>query len=392
MNDQFIHRDLKIVEPKFSSPLTDLIIDLDYLRKKRLGGSTHPVVFFQLKRIFHTLESVGSARIEGNNTTVAEYIETKLNGDATITEPVREINNMEVALERIDAGWKDHPINRDLLCELHKLAVDQLSPPPYGEGDRTPGVYRDKPVSVRGAQFRPPRPEDVQWYMDDLYEFLNKKEDRKYDLLKIALAHHRFVWVHPFFNGNGRTGRLFTYVLLTKSGFNVNEGHILNPAAVFCGNRKEYYRQLALADTGSDEGILSWCEYALSGLKNEIEKIDRLLDYEYLCKEILLPALKISLERGIITATESHILHKAVEKQAIKAGDLKDIFKGKLPQEISRQLANLKKKEMLMPEPGMPDQGSKRRYYMRFSNNYLLRGIIAMLGKKGFLPDQPMRP
>ena len=75
---RFIHYDLKLVEPSFGSPLTDLIIELDHLKKKRLSGSAHPMVFFQLKHIFHTLESIGSARIEGNNTTLAEFIETKL--------------------------------------------------------------------------------------------------------------------------------------------------------------------------------------------------------------------------------------------------------------------------------------------------------------------------
>jgi len=64
----FNHFDLKLIEPDFGSSLSDLIIELDYLRKKQLGGSTHPKVFFQLKNIFHKLESIGSARIEGNNT------------------------------------------------------------------------------------------------------------------------------------------------------------------------------------------------------------------------------------------------------------------------------------------------------------------------------------
>ncbi len=70
---KFNHYDLKMVEPEFGSELTDLIIELDYLRKKSLMGSTHSRVFFQLKHIFHTLESVGSARIEGNRTTIARY-------------------------------------------------------------------------------------------------------------------------------------------------------------------------------------------------------------------------------------------------------------------------------------------------------------------------------
>ena len=43
---------LELIEPEFGSSLTRLILELDHLRKKRLGGSTHPQVFFQLKHIF----------------------------------------------------------------------------------------------------------------------------------------------------------------------------------------------------------------------------------------------------------------------------------------------------------------------------------------------------
>ena len=48
---KFEHYDLKLIEPSFQSSLTDLIIELDHLRRKRLLGSTHPAVFFQLKNI-----------------------------------------------------------------------------------------------------------------------------------------------------------------------------------------------------------------------------------------------------------------------------------------------------------------------------------------------------
>jgi hypothetical protein len=54
---KFEHYGLELVEPDFSSPLTDLIIELNHLRQRKLMGSTHIQVFFQLKHIFHTLES-----------------------------------------------------------------------------------------------------------------------------------------------------------------------------------------------------------------------------------------------------------------------------------------------------------------------------------------------
>lgn len=61
--------------------------------------------------------------------------------------------------------------------------------------------------------------------------------------------------------------RLFTYAMLVKLGFNMDVGRILNPTAVFCSNRDNYYRYLSEADSGTDTRILMWCEYVLKGLK-----------------------------------------------------------------------------------------------------------------------------
>jgi Fic family protein len=82
--------------------------------------------------------------------------------------------------------------------------------------------------------------------------FINASDSPKYDLVKVAVAHHRFGWVHPFSNGNGRSVRLLTYALLIKYGFNVNTGgRVLNPTAVFCNDRDRYYAMLAEGDRGT---------------------------------------------------------------------------------------------------------------------------------------------
>lgn len=379
---KFIHYDLKIVDPSFGSHLTDLIIELDYLRRKKLGGSTHPKVFFQLKHIFHTLESIGSARIEGNNTSLAEYIETKFeDNQKNISAEIREIKNIETAISFIEENIKEFPINKMFISELHKLIVAKLEPAPNGEGDSTPGIYRKvNPVIIK-SEHLPPDYLKVEDYMNELFGFIETDHGSKYDLIKVATAHHRFVWIHPFGNGNGRTVRLLSYAMLLKAGFNVDVGRIINPTAVFCNDRREYYNFLAKADKGTDSGILAWIEYVLSGLSEEIEKIDKLTDYTFLRKEILLPSLKNALERKYITAVESKILKKVVKKQVMQAADLKDIFKGKVESEVSRQIRKLIEKKMLIPE-----EEGKRKYTIRFDNNYLLRAIIKMLDEKGFLP------
>jgi Fic family protein len=376
---KFTHYDLKLVEPSFGSPLTDLIIELDHLRKKRIGGSTHPSVFSQLKQIFHTLESIGSARIEGNNTTIAEFIETKMEDNQPVSSGIKEIQNIEKAMDFIEENVIEYPINRAFISEMHKMVVDGLSPDE--EGDMTAGEYRKHNVKIAKSDHIPPDWIKVDEYMNELIDFINHDDSPKYDLLKVATAHHRFVWIHPFGNGNGRTVRLFTYAMLIRLGFNVGTGRILNPTAVFCSNRNKYYQQLSKADTGIDKGVLQWCEYVLDGLKVEIEKIDRLMDYPYLKSEIILPAITQSLERKYITDIEAKILKRAVDKTLIQASDIREFFAGQDNAIISRQIKKLIDKKMLVPE-----KEGARKYIIRFDNNFLLRGIIGSLGDKGFLP------
>ena len=357
----FVHHDLKLIEPPFASELTDLVIELDHLRRKKLRGSTDPNIFFQLKNIF------------------IEYMETKINQEEEISENIKEIHNIEKCMDFIEENVKTSDLNKMFVSEIHKMIVGDLSP--AKEGDYTPGEYRKKDVKITKSSHVPPNSFKISEYMDELFKFINKKDDQKYDLLKVALAHHRFVWIHPFTNGNGRTVRLLTYALLVKLGFNVEKGRILNPTAIFCGDRDRYYNKLQYADTGTEAGLLEWCLYVLNGLKAEIKKIDRLTDYNILSKEILYPAIQYSLEQGHITSTESKMLKKAVEKQIIQASDLKSIFLGKFASEISRQIRKLVDKKMLIP---VKPKGKK--YFMGFGNNYLLRGIIRSLDKEGFLP------
>jgi Fic family protein len=116
-------------------------------------------------------------------------------------------------------------------------------------------------------------------------------------------------------------------------------------------------------------------------LKDEIEKIDKLLDYDFLKQEILLPAITHSIERKYITDIEAKILKRAVEKPLIQASDIKDLFVGQDNAIISRQIKKLIEKKMLSPE-----KEGARKYMISFNNNFLLRGIIYSLGEKGFLP------
>ncbi len=349
-----------------------------------MEGTTHPHVFFQLKSIFQTLESIGSARIEGNNTTISEFIESKLDDREYINEQIQEIRNIERCLNFIDEDVDNIKLGRIFISDLHKMIVKGLTPPPGGEGDKTPGIYRNYEVEIKGAKHKPPESQQqIEGYMQELFNFLNDSQSPKYDLLKMALAHHRFMWIHPFGNGNGRVGRLFTYALLVKAGFNVHVGRILNPTAVFCIDRDEYYKYLAEADTGTDKGLINWCTYVLSGLKSEIDKIDMLIDYKYLKVKILLPALEHASKMKYIDSIDYKILKATTEKdsQIIQNSDIQEVLKGKHVTSISRYIRTLKEKKMLVSE-----EQNSRKYHISFTNNFLIRSVIKKLEDEGFIP------
>jgi Fic family protein len=267
-------------------------------------------------------------------------------------------------------------IDRAFVFELHKLTVNNLS----REGDRTPGQFRKGNVQITGSNHVPPDAAHVSDYMDELFCFINKRDEPKYDLLKTALTHHRFCRIHPFNNGNGRSVRLLTYAMLIKQGFKVNTGRILNPTAVFFSDRDRYYEMLSEGDKATDEGLLTWCTYVLNGLNIEISKVDKLCDHDFLANKILLPALAFCKARENITKLETGLLKIAVEKILFQSSDIESAMPGKIPAERSRVLAKLKEEKLIAP---LKEGG--RKYVINFSNSYLLRGVMDALQKEGFV-------
>lgn len=382
METKFKAYPLRLLAPSFDSPLTGLIMELDHLRKQQLDSTTPAYLFYQLKRLFHLFESVGSARIEGNNTTVAEYIETKIEGETAsprVDEGIQEIANIEFAMgyieEYIGSGY---PINETFLKAIQQIIVQDLG----REGDMYAGAYRPANVRIANSSHCPPESNLVPVYMEELFSFLRDDASFQFDLIKVALAHHRLVWIHPFNNGNGRTVRLFTYALLLHYKFGVDiADRIVNPTAIFCSDRDRYYQMLSEADSGEEDKLLAWCEYVLSGLKVEIEKVKRLCDYDYVQRRILMPALDQALEREHITDMEHKILVIAVKKKELQSGDLQELFEHKSAATRSAAIKKLVNQGMLCPF-----DNNKRKYYLQFRNNFLLRGIMQALDKEGFLP------
>ncbi len=373
---------IKIPEPKWNSHITETILELERLRVKRLIGEIPPFIFFQLKNIFQIMENIGSARIEGNNTTLSEYVENIIEGKNDESEKLLEIKNLDDAIRFIEENTDENTkISRAYISELHKIITKKLTPPPKGEGSKLPGELRKTNVKINMSKHTPPDYSVLQDYFDELISFINNEYPVQYQLLMIAIFHHRFVWIHPFDNGNGRLVRLLTYALLIKYGFKVKTGRIINPSSVFYSNREKYYDMLSLADNLDDESLLKWADYFLSRLKNEIEKIDNLLNYEYVKNKILIPTIKMAYDSGKISKIERDLLKYIVSKRemSIKAEELKEIgIKGSVRK--SRIVKRMRDKRILSPI-----KKGGRIYTINFTSSYLLRWVIEVLNENGFI-------
>ncbi len=373
---------LSIPEPSFKSSLTDLIVELEGLRNKDVTGTAKPWVFFELKNLFHIVEALSSARIEGNHTTLADFVDSQLSLNLQNEELV-EISNIIKALDFIDKHIADHKIDKAFILELHKIVVNSLSP--NKEGDKRSGAYRNEPRKIANSSHVLPQPSDINDLMNELIQFIDAKNEPKHDLLKVAIAHHRFVWIHPFGNGNGRVVRLLTYAMLRKQGF-ITTGltRLFNPAAVFSGDRQKYYDMLEEADKGSNENILTWSEYVLSGLKDEVKKSQKLADAGFVRNEILMPTLDWALEKNVLSELEVQVLRRVIRKESVKAADVRDLWpENRSHVVVSKFFSKLRKQNFIRP---LKENG--REYVLCFTGNKLTRGILEQMEKQGMLPIQ----
>ena len=376
-------KSLVTVNPSFDSPLVSEIFALEKMRYVRLGGTTPPWLFFDLKEIMHILESVASARIEGNRTTVVGAAIDSLASDKPAeNEDFQELRNIRKAIDFIEevlGGEDPQPINPSIIREIQKIIVEGLT----RDGSRAPGTWRTSAVAISNSSHTPPEHIEIPSLMSELCDYIEKDNEGKLDIIKIATVHHRFAAIHPFDNGNGRTARLLTYAMLVKSKFiDKTKRTVLNPSAIFCIDRQLYYDMLSAADAYTESGLEDWCLYVARGIAAEMDRVNRLLDRNYAVEHIIDPALRNALDSNFLSSDEYEILKIAMQKDVIQAQDVKHLF-GKTASaavQTSRVLSNMKDKKLLMVHPDY-----QKKYVMRFANNYLLQDVLRAMDRNGLL-------
>lgn len=206
--------------------------------KKRELDKKRPIPSYVLKSIKESLSiewTYNSNSIEGNTLTLQETKMVIEDGFTIKGKSLREhfeVVNHQEAIEFVESlASNEYVLNKLDILSIHHLVLQKI------EKDFA-GKYRTSGVRISGANFVPPNALKVDEFVGELIDFAN---DSEVDILiRSAIFHHRFVWIHPFFDGNGRTARLLLNLILMKSGF--------PPAIILKNDRKKYYDALNQAN------------------------------------------------------------------------------------------------------------------------------------------------
>ncbi|MFC1224901.1 Fic family protein [Pedobacter sp. BG31] len=226
------------------SDLEELLPQIErlYEKKARLETS-RPLPNSALNRIREdlTLEwTYNSNSIEGNTLSLKETQMVLQEGITVKGKSLREhfeAYNHEKAIDYLyTLVNKDYTLRSIDILSLHGLVLRSIE-------DDYAGRLRNGGVRIVGANFTPPSANKVSDLLDQLITFINDNPLGLSDIILASIFHHKLVWIHPFFDGNGRTVRLAMNLLLMRRGF--------PPAIILKNDRKKYYEALNQANKGN---------------------------------------------------------------------------------------------------------------------------------------------
>lgn len=234
------------------------------LRERILDATVQVPWMPSLQRETRVRNTHSSTAIEGNPLTL-EQVRLIEEGRELSAEPLRaqrEVLNYLAGLRYIERHAKRKRItHRDVLA-LHKILAGDVMD--QGEAGR----YRD--IQVYVGRYTPPASELVSGLMAELLEWWNERAQVWSPVISSAILHYQFEDIHPFADGNGRTGRALALWELYRRGFDTH--HIFSVDEVYHDDRPAYYAALAnVRKQGSD--VTAWIEYSAHALRVTLERV-----------------------------------------------------------------------------------------------------------------------
>lgn len=238
----------------------------------------NPKVLINLRETAKLYTTHYSTQIEGNRLDPQQIKEVlTLKGHF----PGRERDEGEVkgyyaALAQVEQyAVQNHPITEKTIQSLHALVMSDgrttVTPTPYRDGQN---VIRDS--STGAIVYMPPEAKDVIFLMKNLLNWIKDSDDLPCPIIA-AISHYQFATIHPYYDGNGRTARLLTTLILHLGGYDLKGLYSLEE--YYAKNLLSYYRAISIGPSHNyylgraESDITVWVEYFINGMAFAFGKV-----------------------------------------------------------------------------------------------------------------------
>jgi len=246
------------------------------------------VVLAELEKRAREMSAFSSTSIEGNPLPLTDVKRILKNRPEHVRDSEKEVLNYNKALVELDDLTRNGKqiLGLSLILRIHEIVTEGLI-----AGHRR-GLLRKEPVFVndprtRKSVYLPPNHSDVSRLMNELLDYVRKNKDIVDPLILAGLFHKQFVIVHPFIDGNGRTARLATKVLLAKMG--LDTFYLFSFENYYNKNVGKYFQEVGLRgdyyDIAGKTDFTPWLEYFTDGIIDELLRVEKELGRESLSPE-----------------------------------------------------------------------------------------------------------
>lgn len=238
------------------------------------------VVFMEFERSAREVSAFASTSIEGNPLPLTEVKRILKSHPAHIRTSEQEVLNYNEALTWLNTTLDAQPliISKKLILDIHRKVMCNLLP------KHETGKFRQHPVVVNDPRLRtiaylPPNYQEVDARMRELLDYVIQNAGEIHPILLAGIFHKQCVLIHPFIDGNGRTTRLLTKMLLARMG--LNTFHLFSFENYYNANISKYFQMVGeignYYDIASSIDFTHWLEYFTDGLIDELLRVQKLL-------------------------------------------------------------------------------------------------------------------
>jgi len=214
---------------------------------------------------------------------------------------------------------------KQTLCSIHQQTVQGIVPE-----DQT-GQFRNLQVTIRNSVtdeifFRPPPPIEVEYLIEDFFKWLNSETAKQtHPVLKAGITHYTLVAIHPFTEGNGRTARAMTTLVLMQENYNIKRLFALEE--YFDRHAERYYNSLQAVSMQKgeigDRDQTPWLEFFTTALSTELKKIEEKV--RHISSDISLKK-KLGNKQIPINKRQVKLVEYMREYNALRMSDARDII------------------------------------------------------------------